>query len=113
MGPVTGVRKERRSVVGRAPEPSPADQVRRWVDQTCAEQGLPKKVIDQAALRDIAVLMGGGAEMVSDSDLPVRSYSAWVESVPAPDSGSDHDRVEESRDNRSLSGSGQGVPLAS
>lgn len=113
MGPVTGARNERRPVAGRVPAPSPAEQARRWVEQSCAEQGLPSKVTDQAALRDVAVLMGGASEVLPDSGLPVRSYPVRVESVAASDCGADDDGVKESRDDGSLPSGSEGVPLAS
>jgi hypothetical protein len=113
MGPVTGARNERRSVAGRAPAPSPADQARRWVDQTCSDQGLPSKVMDQGVLSDIAVLLGAGSDWSLGSNPPAGRHPAWIEDVAAPDGGSDNNRVEEGRDDRSLTGGGEGVPLAS
>jgi hypothetical protein len=109
MGPVRGARNERRSVAGRAPTPSLADQARRWVDQTCADQGLPSKVMDPRVLSDIAVLLCSGAE----SNSPVRRYTARVEDVAAPDPGTNDDRVEQGGDDCSLPGGSEVVPLAS
>jgi hypothetical protein len=113
MGQVTGGRTERRHVAGRTPAPAPADQARCWVDQTCSEQGLPSKVTDEAVLRDVAVLLVAGADGGLDSDPPVRRYPRRVEHVAASDPGTNDDGLEESGDDRSLPGGGEGVPLAS
>jgi len=56
MGPVTGTQN------GRGAAPSPAEQVRGWVERSCAEQGLPSRVEDERVLKDIALLLGGGSE---------------------------------------------------
>ena len=33
------------------------DAVRRWVEATCAQQGLPVKITDPEAIRNVAILL--------------------------------------------------------
>lgn len=113
VGPLTGAPAERRNVAGRTPAPSLADQARFWVDQSCFEQGLPSKIVDEAVLRSIAVLLGRGSDGGPYSGPPSGRYPSRVEGVAASDSRADDDCLEESRDDRSLPGGGEGVPLAS
>jgi hypothetical protein len=113
VGPVTGAPAERRNVAGRPPAPSLVDQARCWVDQSCVEQGLPSKVADESVLRNVAVLLAGGSDGGPHSGSPSGRYACRVEGVAAPDGRADDDPLEESRDDRTLPGGGQGVPLAS
>ena len=106
-GPVTGARIRQGHHAGRTPAPSAVDQARSWAERTASEQGLPGKVIEQSVLQDVAVLLG------SDSGPPGRSDPRRVEDVAASDGGANGDGFQESRDDRSLSGRSEGVPLAS
>lgn len=62
MEPVSEDRAERRNVAGRTPALDSDDVVRRWVERTCAAQGVPPKIADPDTLRDIAVLLMTGRE---------------------------------------------------
>lgn len=106
-GPVTGARIRQGHHAGRTPAPSAVDQARSWAERTASEQGLPGKVIERSVLQDVAVLLG------SDSGPPGRSDPRRVEDVAASDGGANGDGFQESRDDRSLSGRSEGVPLAS
>lgn len=106
-GPVTEARVRQGHHAGRTPAPSAVDQARSWAERTASEQGLPGKVIERSVLQDVAVLLG------SDSGPPGRSDPRRVEDVAAFDGGANGDGFQESRDDRSLSGGSEGVPLAS
>lgn len=101
------------SVTGQESASTPAAHVRKWVEATCAAQGLPAKVDDASVLRAIAVLLTAGRDLMPPSDLPVRLDSVGVELVATFDSRSDRNGVEQRGNDGSLAGRVDGVPLAS
>jgi hypothetical protein len=101
-----------------------AQQVRRAVERTCAEQGVPRFVSDRLVLAQVVVLLsgrdaGGRAQARSASTAPAPAGSEaphWTDTVDSHGSGSDgagHDLhvVDEGFDDRSLAVEVQIAPL--
>jgi len=101
------------SVTGQESASTPVDHAHKWVEATCAAQGLPTKVDDASVLQAIAVLLTAGRDLMPPSDLPVRLDSAGVELVATSDSRSDRNGVEQRGNDGSLAGRVDAVPLAS
>ena len=90
-----------------------------WVRISCASQGLPVKVTDQALLGQVAGLLGapprptvGSAPSDTAPALgtPEGREPASVELVVASSGGCDGDVVEDGRDDRMLTGQRQRLP---
>ena len=68
--------------------PPTPEEIRAWVEESCARQGLDLKITDREVLRRVAEILGS-------SRPPNRRKSRRVEVVPAPDGRTDHDRVQD------------------
>ena len=85
--------------------------VRRWVEESCAAQGIPSKVCDPRVLRDVAVLFT--IERTVWSDPPDRPDPVRVELVPTSHSWPNNDGVQQGGSDGPLTSNGKGIPLAS
>ena len=85
------------------------DEVRAWLRDSCARQGVPVVVVDRDALRKAGVLLGRQASVSSDA--PDRLNSIGVEEVPTAQSGSHDGVVEEDLDDRALAAEWEVPPL--
>lgn len=77
------------------------EAVAAWVEASCADQGVPVKVTDPAALRRVSVLLGGRAATgapapvrPADSEPPHGHDPGGVEPAAAGGLGVDHCVVE-------------------
>jgi len=73
----------------RRDPPSP-EEIRAWVEESCARQGLDVKITDREVLRRVA-------EILASTHLgpPNRRKPRRIEVVAAPDRRTDHDRVQD------------------
>ncbi len=89
-----------------------------WVEASCASQDVPVQVADLGILAQVAGLLGGapGASRVSPgrpasvSGAPNGAEAGVIEAVVAAPGGSDNDVVENSGDDRALTGQAERRP---
>ena len=86
------------------------EEVRAWLEDSCARQGVPVVVADREALRRVGVLLGRHASVRSDA--PDRLDSVRVKEVPTTNSGSHDGVVEEDFDDRALPPEWEVPPLS-
>jgi hypothetical protein len=102
-----------RSMLPPSGDGSGVVDVHRWVEESCAAQGIPSKVCDPRVLRDVAVLFTIGRTVTTWSNLPDGPDSVRVELVATSHGRPDNDGVQQGGDDGSLASSGKGIPLAS
>jgi hypothetical protein len=61
-----------------------AEEVKRWVEASCAAQGVPVKVSDALVVRRIGMLLGAGSDAVGRADAG-RAQAAPAASTPRAD----------------------------
>ena len=86
------------------------DEVRGWLEDSCARQGVPVVVADREALRKVGVLLGRHASMRSDA--PDRLDPVRVEEVPTAQSRSHDGVVQEDLDDGALPAEWEVPPLS-
>lgn len=60
-----------------------SEEVRRWVEASCAAQGVPVKVTDALVVRRVGMLLGAGSDAVGRADAG-RAQAAPAAARPAP-----------------------------
>jgi len=95
------------------------EQVRAWVERSCAEQGVPLHVTDVLVLERVRVLLTGTAAPSTPharrasapvSEPPDRLHPVRVKGAGTEDAGADDGVVEHGADDRGLPGQVQLVP---
>ncbi len=99
MGPVSRGGR-RRQAPGRL-DPELEEAAKKWADQTSDAQGMPRHVMDETVISEVAVLLASGRVPVS-SGPPQRFDPVRIEPVPSSDGGVDHDARKDGGDDGPL-----------